>query len=576
MSSGTPLANLSAQNFKTITNQVLANFYAHFQPWKHIKFRSEFGAQVMIVDDFWKGASYGTGGFDKGRGRVGNQQVTNWTWNNVVTYQKDINENSFDVTLGYFMNREDISFITTAGLVFANDRLQTLNSAAEIIDGDVTLNESTFNGYMGRLNYAYAHKYLFTASMYIDGSSRFGINNRYGYFPAFSAGWIVSDEAFWRNKDAISFLKLRASWGLTGNAGIDNFASLGLIAFNHDYNSVPGFVFDRLENPDLQWEKNRTLDVGLEFGLLKNRLHGFLLYYNRNTFDLLLNVPVPQTTGIYNSFITKNAGAVVNRGIEFAIDADILTKALKWNVSLHAATVHNEVLYLIDNNNDGKEEDIVNGRFIIRKGEAIGSFYLVEYAGVDHTNGDALFYDNEGNASKKYTLDSRAVFGSAIPKFSGGISNQLTWSSFDLSFLFQYALGFNLYREEGTFIQTQMASVYNQTVDQLQAWTPDNPNSDIPQARGASNGNQHSTRYLSRGDFVRLKNAQLGYTINPTSVNKTQVRLFLSAQNLITLTDFEGLDPEASSLKVSGALSGNIFFSRPQSKTWTLGVNITM
>jgi hypothetical protein len=411
----------------------------------------------------------------------------------------------------------------------------------------------------------------------VDGSSRFGVNNRYGFFPAVGAGWIAKDD---RSASILNFLKVRGSWGLTGNAAIGNFDARGLIGFGTDYNMQPGFLFNRLENADLSWEKNQTIDGGIDFGLLNNRLRGEALYFIRDTRDLLLDVPLPWTIGIVNALITQNAGEVRNQGFEFRLDYDVLRKNdLQWTLGINGATLRNEVRKLVDNNNDGEDDDIVfGGRRLIRTGEAMGSWFLVRYNGVDPANGDALFLDENGEELRNLAPGSaRVISGNPIPSFTGGITSDLNYKGFDFSVLFQFATGFQLYRNEGAFSENNMAATWNQDRRILNAWTPDNPNTDIPQARLLQvNGSQASTRYLSDADFLRLKNIQLGYTFRSLGRSNANLRVFVAGQNLLTFTKFEGIDPEAlGSVGAGAATSGDLFFNRPQSKTYTAGFNLS-
>lgn len=571
---GTPLANLEGQDITTTTTQILTNTYLEFRPIPKLKLRTEFGVQFLQVEDLLKQGSQTTDGFPIGSGTASNEQVLNYSWTNLATYTDAIGRSEFDVTLGFTTNRETVTTQTVSGNTFADDRLKTLNSAAAITAGGGTANDVTFVGFLGRLNYALAGKYLLSASARVDGSSRFGANNRYGFFPAVSAGWVLSEEEFLKGSSLFNFLKVRASYGLAGNAGIGNFDARGLIAFGNDYNAIPGFLFSRLENPNLEWEKSETIDAGVEFGLFKNRLRGSVLYYIRNTRDLLLDVPIPFTTGIVNAILTQNAGEMRNQGVEFQLDFDIFNGPFTWTLGVNGATVQNEVLKLVDNNADGEDDDIFNGQSLIRTGEPVASWFLVEYAGVDPNNGDALFNNLEGVASKTYSLANRVVTGNSIPDLSGGFTNSFSYKGFDLSVFFQFAVGHQIYRNEGRFVETNMSATWNQLRSQLNAWTPENPNTDVPQARGVSNGNQHSTRYLSDADYLRLKNAQLGYTFNNIGKNKMRIRLFAAGQNLLTFTKFDGLDPEASGQAANGVVAGNLFFSRPQSKTVTFGFNL--
>ncbi len=476
---------------------------------------------------------------------------------------------------GIELQRNTYNGFFVGGNTFADDRLATLNSAAEITDGGGSRTESNFVGYFTRIGYSLDNRLFINAVARLDGSSRFGSDNYYGFFPALSAAYDFSELV---NTPSVSQLKLRSSYGKTGNAGIGNFASRGLVAFGNDYNAIPGFLLDQIANTELTWESATTFDVAVDFGLFNDKLSGSLGYYNKVSSDLLFDVPQPLTAGINGGVLTVNAGEIVNKGVEFSLRYNVVTRpdfGLSFN--FNGATVDNEVTQLIDNNGDGEPDDINLGNQLIREGEAAGSWFLTEYAGVDPENGDALFVNSEGEISSTYQQgDARKIVGNPLPDFSGGFGGNLYYKGADFTFFFQAALGHELYLSEGRFYATNLSSVYNQSRDQLNSWRPDNLITDIPEARQRGNGNQHSTRYLSDADFLRLRNVQLGYTFSDLNASGASLRLYVSGQNLLTFTDFAGLDPEASGQDVNGLASGSIFFSRPQSRLFTFGLNLNL
>ncbi len=578
---GTPLGNIVGQDINLTTNQILGRLYTEFRPMNKLKLRTEFSGQLQEVVDNVKQSSQTTDGFGAGgTGDAANSNALAWNWNSFATYTDAIGRHNFDATLGFSLQREEQSSFSVFGNNFADDRLITLDNAAEITGGGGNRTEANFVGYLGRINYNFDNKYLLTLSGRYDGSSRFGENNRYGFFPGVSAGWVISEEPFMQNSSFFDFLKVRGSWGLSGNAEIGNFAARGLVGFGRDYNFIPGFRNNQLQNSDLEWEKAETVDFGVDFGFLDNRVRGSVVYYIKDTRDLILNAPLPATIGIDNAGLQQNIGEMRNQGFEFNVDLDIVRssapKGFNFTLGFNGATLNNEVLRLVDNDGDGEDDDIVNGRNLIRTGETVGSWYTMEYAGVDPANGDALFRDSEGNVSNAYPAGTeRQIFGNPLPDFSGGITTTFTFAGFDLNAFFNFATGHQLYLSEGRFYGINMGSVWNQSVDQLNAWTPENTDTDIPEARLlTTNGSQHSTRYLDDADFIRLKNVQLGYTFPAFGKNNTSVRVFAAGQNLLTWTDFAGLDPEANGDNQDSVYSGDLFFSRPQSRTITFGVNL--
>lgn len=579
---GQPVGNLEGQDISLVVNQVIATGYLEYRPFSFLKFRTELGGQYTNYEDNIKQASFTTDGFGVGGAADAlSRTLTSFNWTAFGTYNQLFGRSELDATLGVTLTRDRTNAFSVFGQTFADDRLKTLNSAAEIIGGGGFGTDVTFEGYFLRANYFFDSKYLLSASLRVDGSSRFGADNRYGIFPAVSAGWVLSEEP-WMEGNFFDFLKLRASWGISGNAAIGNFDARGLIAFGNDYNMIPGYQFSQLENNELEWEKSETIDFGLDFEFLDNRVRGSLAYYTRYTRDLLLNTPLPFTIGFTTPSIAQNIGEIRNQGFEFTLDVDVIkTQNVLWTIGVNGATLDNEVTRLVDNNNDGEPDDIVEGQSLVRVGETIGSWYLVDYLGVDPETGTALFASPNEETGEIDTLSNqtpsgaRQVFGSPIPQFSGGFNTRLEVANFDISALFVFATGFQLYRSEGRFYERNGGSFWNQTRNQLNAWTPDNPNTDVPEARlFTNNGNQHSTRYLSDADFLRLRNLQIGYTFKNIGKNRNSIRIFASGQNLLLWTKFDGLDPEASGQTATGFRQGDLFFSRPQTRSYTFGVNL--
>jgi TonB-linked SusC/RagA family outer membrane protein len=411
----------------------------------------------------------------------------------------------------------------------------------------------------------------------VEGSSRFGADNRYGTFPSGSFGWIISDEPLLENTDFLSFLKLRASYGLTGNAAISNFPALALAGSGQDYNNVPGIGPSQLANPNLKWETVRQLDVALDYAFFNNRVSGSLGYYDKTTEDLLLNRPIPATNG-FNTFM-QNIGEMKNSGIEFDISADIITGTFKWTSSFNIATTENEVTELVDADGDGEGDDIIEGPNIVREGEPLGAFYVVEYAGVNSENGDAQYVDSDGNIipNSEFSLAHRKILGDPHPDYYGGFRNTFRYKGFELSALLQFNQGNEIYRTDGEFTDTNMNSLFNQSTRQLDYWTPDNTDASVPQPRFLTSNGSHSlnSRYLEDGSYIRLKSASIAYTLPQSWTPDFSVRVYASGQNLLTFTDFKGMDPEAVGSVNNNIQQGNLFFQPPQQRTLSFGVNLS-
>jgi TonB-linked SusC/RagA family outer membrane protein len=502
------------------------------------------------------------------------QEALNYNWTTLANWNKSFgNGHDLKTTAGLHLTKETHDYLTADGSGFADERLRYVGSAAVIEYVATFRSEAAFLGYLARLNYAFQNKYLLTLSARYDGSSRFGTNNRYGFFPAASAGWVVSEEKFF-SLPAVDFLKIRASVGLAGNASIDDFAARSIVDFNSNYAGQPGFVIQSIENDALGWEKNLQWDAGLEFSLWKGRVSGSIEYFIKETNDLLFNLPVPATNGV--SFLTSNVGKVRNQGLEFDLFIDVLKGKFKWNLHLNGATLKNEVLRLADQDGDRVDDDIIQyGRMLFRPGEPIGSFFLVEYAGVDPNTGDALFLDLEGNTVVNSAPGAnRKISGTSIPSFTGGFGSNFQFENFDLSAFFHFKTGHKIYMEDGNMEQNGTWGD-NQERSQLNHWTPTNSDTDVPQPRLFQvNGTQQSTRYLSPGDFLRLQHLRLGYTVPNVGGKPTRLYLFAAAQNLLTFTKFRGLDPDSEFRPTESAALGMVRYNLPASRTYTFGFNI--
>ncbi|MEX1136637.1 MAG: TonB-dependent receptor [Balneolales bacterium] len=560
------------------------NAYANINLTDNLAFRSEIGADLLNQNEderYGLGTAGGMSGFNNGLGASRWVQVVNYTTNNFATYNQVFqNVHDFEMIGGTSFQYSTRNTAYVEGENFPVDDLRTIASAAEISDGNTTGSDFAFLSYFSRANYKFQDKYLLSASGRVDGSSRFGADERYGFFPAASAGWILSEEEFLRNNDILSFLKLRASFGLTGNAEINNFGSRGLFGVT-SYAGSPAINPSQVANPGLKWERTAQVDVGMDFGFFGDRINGELDFYMKNTSDLLLNVNVPGTSG-FTTYL-DNIGDMENKGVELAINTNNLVGELMWSTNFNISANRNEVTNLND--------QVITGQFENRavEGEAIGVFYLREYAGVDPDNGDALYYlnemDDDGNITSgdETTNDinaaSRVVAGSPHPELIGGLSNNFSYKGFDLNLLFQFVYGNDVYRAAGRFQSSNGSFLDNQTVDQLDRWQGPGDVTDVPQARyRMGNGAGDSSRYLTDGSYLRLKHINFGYTLPAgltNAISLQRARVFVSGVNLLTFTNYEGHDPEVATDFATGNLDlGNDYFTAPQARTLTLGVNI--
>lgn len=581
-----PLIDATQSEFNTVTIRNIANVYAEYKFLPVLSLRGEAGADItsLNTDRFW-GSETQTGLGLGGYALNYNSSAENYDVKLLLKYHQVFATNhNAEATAGVEYNRYNDFYSEVDGTGFPNDNLKTVNSAANIVYGLGAKGFHRFLSYFGRVNYDYKSKYLFAVTGRYDGSSRFGKNKMYGFFPSVSAGWVISDENFWK-VSAVSFLKLRASWGITGNAEIGDFLYAGLYGVS-SYAGTSGLYPSTLPNPDLTWEPTTQADFGLEFGFFKDRINGELDYYNKNTKDLLLDVPVPATTGFTTQF--QNIGKSQNHGIELLINADILVNTFTWSASVNFAANKNKIVALAP----GQDIIDLGGTFglnVAKIGEPIGAFYGAEYAGVDPANGDALWYINDPeNQSNATTNDFNAanfvVLGDPNPKFIGGFTNTFGYGGFSLDFTLQTVYGNKINLNGDHWMNGDGETYDNKVVEALDYWKQLGDITDVPEPRlGFVNGNQfRSSRYLSDGSYLRMKTITLSYNLPKAWVKKMKMQnfqVFTSAYNLFTITNYDGWDPEVTTDSFS--YNDNIdfgvdFYSAPQPKTIVFGIKLSL
>ncbi len=582
-----PVLSVNYAKFVQTSYRNLTNAYAQMNLLPGLRFRSEIGIDVLNQNEEGYFQSQTVRNQTRAANGIGQNFgtfVTNYNTNNFFSYSKSFGTHNIDATVGMSFQQSQTKRNFVEGTNFPSDSYRKIASAATKSDGTSTETNFRFLSYFARANYRFNDRYLLGVSARIDGSSRFGANSRYGFFPAASAGWVISEEGFLKNNRIVSFLKLRASYGLTGNAEVGDFPQLGLFQGDAGYVGAAGQRPAQIANPDLKWESTRQADIGLDFGLLNNRISGEIDYYVKNTTDLLLQVNVPGTTGFARQF--RNVGALENKGFEFVLNTQNAVGQFKWNTSFNIATNKNRVTNI--------QGQIIEGGISnmnrVTEGQPIGVFFTREYAGVNPANGDALFYKNTTNAdgtldrttvtNNGYNSAQRVVVGNPNPKFVGGITNTFSYKGLDLSVFFNGVFGndVNFY---GVGQYSSANGIYedNQTTDQLDAWTPDNRNTIVPQARYLiTNGSQPSSRYIYDGSYVRLRTLTFGYTLPKSLINRIKldrVRVYVSGMNLATFTKYKGWDPEVNSDSfTSNFAQGNDFYTPPQPRTLLVGLNV--
>jgi TonB-linked SusC/RagA family outer membrane protein len=481
---------------------------------------------------------------------------------------------------------------------FPNDltKFNNLNYASTAVLATSDGHESSLNSYLGRVNYSYLHKYNVTATLRADGSSKLGANNRWGYFPSIGLSWNVNDERYFKVfAPFLSSLKLRLSAGQTGNSEVPPYSSLAaLTPTNYYFNStlVTGIAPVQIANPDLKWETTTQYNAGVDFGILNNRVNFTFDAYYKKTTDLLLNVPFPLYSGYASSL--QNVGSVENKGVEFSIVSDnVKSNQFTWRSTLVFAANKNKILSL------GEGTDAYFplaplghvSPVIVKVGLPVGAFWGYDtdglltaddiaknapvLVGVPQLQGDRKYVDTNGdgvvNTSDKHYL------GTAQPKFTFGLSNQLNYKGFDLSFLFQGAYGNKLFN----FLQQKLELTtlnLNVSAKLLDRYSATNPNGTMPRATNAP-VSQVADIYIEDGSYVRLKNLTFGYSLPKGFVSKAgikQLRFYVTAQNILTWTKYTGLDPEVNFFDTDNTKQGIDYGAYPSTKSFLFGLNVTL
>jgi TonB-linked SusC/RagA family outer membrane protein len=466
---------------------------------------------------------------------------------------------------GYFSSVQSQQFAPTTALTYPA-------SGASPTTASATITEYSFLSQFASASLNYKNRYVVSGSYRRDGSSKFSPNNKYGNFWSVGATWNIDRERFMENVSFITQFKLRGSYGVTGNNNaIGNYDAPALYGYGFNYNQLPGSAPTNVGDPNLTWELIKPMDIGVDISVLKNRVNLTFDWYSRKSSDLLLSVPLSRTSGF--SSATRNIGELKNEGIEITLNTvPVQTRDFKWDLDFNFAHNTNTVTSLPN------AQDIVSGLFLIREGVALNTFYVREWYGVDPANGDPLWYpDNaHGTPTSVYPgVAARVLAGNAQPKYFGSLTNAITFKNFTLSAQFYYSFGNYVYDNWGSYyLGSGFGAVYNKVARQLERWQKAGDVTEIPKYiyNGNKNFQNSSTFYLQKGDYIRLREIQFGYTL-PKSViakaNLTNVNFYVRGTNLWTWVKDKNLsfDPEQGTGSTSNL---NVFIP----KTVTVGLSV--
>jgi TonB-linked SusC/RagA family outer membrane protein len=582
------------------TTRIIGNFSLTYTILKGLDYKINVGTSHNNVKyEAYYPSTTGRGKNVNGLGIVGQNQSRKWVHESILTYNTKIGDDHRLTAMGAYTTEESYSDKMMAqNTQFSYESLGTsfIGVGTEALTPFTSKEENSLMSYLGRINYSFKNRYLFTASFRADGSSRFGDDNKWGYFPSGSFAWRVSEENFLKNSNIISSLKLRTSYGKTGNQRIGNYQSIASFGIeNYTFNQITnaGVAYSRVANPGLKWETTDQYDAGFDLGLFEGKLMFTVDAYYKKTTDMLMKVPTPITSG-FSNYMT-NIGSMENRGLEISVNASIVNKKnFSWSSNLNISFNRNKVLSL----GDGADYISVKDYARVIVGQPIGIFWGFKQEGIMETEEQASLYSKSGSYRKfakvgqrryadlnpesssddKIVIDDKdkTIIGRYEPKFFGGFSNNIRYKNWSLDMLLSFKYGgdvfnANRYNLEGFLHQ------HNRLASVLDYWNPEtNPNSLMP-VPGASDMGKAIDTWIEDGSYLRISAVTLNYSFPKVWLQRiglTGARIYVKGENLHTFTNYSGYDPEVN---MGGSLSpGYDFGAYPRSRTISFGLNIQL
>lgn len=583
---GEPRPNLSflSANFKAAvkynyakqrTFRVIESAFAEYDIIDGLTFKTQWGVDFLHMNEAqWDDPKVGGNTAVQTNGRAARTSIESLIWNgvNTLNYNKTFDTvHNIGIMAGQELTSNSYRDIDAAAEGFPTTEFKEMTAGANPAWTDSYRRDTRLASFFGRANYSYDNKYIGSVSFRRDGSSVFSRDNLYANFWSVGGQWRISQESFMSGLTStwLSNLGLRASYGTTGNSDISTtlvdryYPSLGLYKGGYNYDGASGIVPTQIANPELKWEIAKSFNIGLDFAAFNNRLTATVEYYNKNTSDLLLNVPLSATTGFAQTI--SNVGNMNNKGVELSITGvPVATKDFEWTVSFNVSHNKNKVTKLYDG------QDILNGTRITREGEDIQSIWTYKWAGVDPEDGAPMWYGVDDNGDdikvKSITKANKRIVGSAAPKYYGGLTNSFKFKGFDISALIYFSQGNDITDQTLNMMNADGArGLWNQSTELLKRWQKPGDITDVPKAiYGVAPATYApmSSRYVYDGSYIRLRNLNVGYTIPQVP----GLRVYFQGTNLLTFTDYKGLDPEVG-------INGDPWFGYPVSKTITFGFN---
>lgn len=589
------------------TNRLFANIGAEVGLLKGLSFRTSYTWDLRLTDNqrYWNPIQ-GDGFASAGTAYNNTNRSDNWVWTNLLQYKTTFAQNhNLNILVGTDAQNTRITDWGGNRTTLADPYFTQFQGVFLVNDAAGNgISEQALEAYLASLTYNFSEKYYFAANIRRDGNSALADGKKWGTFGGASAGWHISNEGFFKNSSLgnfISNLRLKGSWGKVGNGGLGNFYGAYSLYSASVYGTAPSVFYSQSGNDNLQWETSKQTNIGLDVGVLNNRLNLEVNWFNKDIDNLILGVPQAPSRGVPGNSVLRNVGSMFNKGWEFALNGRIVDKGdFKWNANVNFATIKNKVTSLVDDNSPilGYTSSL-ELTSITRVGYAAANIYGVKTAGVNPANGRRIFIDNQGRqvqyqhlggADAWTLLDGTRVSGGVVtsatmplgntqPTWYGGFNNSLTYKQFDATVNFTFSGGNYIYN--GTRAGLLDQRVWNNSTDILEAWSTTKTNATIPRPVYGDNVSNGSAFLISenieKGDFFRLNLATIGYTLPSMVLGNTgisSVRVYIQGNNLMLLTKYTGVDPEISTNGNSNISSGIERNSIPQGRGFTIGVNV--
>jgi TonB-linked SusC/RagA family outer membrane protein len=602
-----PLALANETTEEITTTRALGSVFADYAILKNLNFKSSFGADIAYTkENSYYPSTIQSAAASFGLAGIGVVQNTTWLNENTLSFNHTFKErHAFTALAGYTMQSSKLERVYTSGSGFISDQLKYNNLGL----GNPSRSASSarkwaLNSFLSRATYNLDGKYLFMGTVRADGSSKLGANNKYSVFPSASAAWRVSEESFLKGSKWLSDLKIRASYGLSGNQEVPEYQSLDSLASqNYVFGSVysyRGVGPSRIGNPDIKWETTAQFDAGVDVGFFQNRVVATADYYIKRTRDLLLEEELPTTSGYER--VVRNIGSNQNKGVELSLYTYNLVNKFKWNTIFNISANRNEILDLgqVTEFTAGRGSNFLNvpTTGIVRVGQPVGLFYGLVSDGVfkdesavlahsyvdaagetkliqpDAKPGDERFVDT--NQDGVITSSDRTIIGKAQPKYIFGFTNNFSYQGFEVNIFIQSVQGAQILNMN-RFELESLTGTTNQSTAVLNRWTPEHMDTNIPRAT-TSHATLLSNRFVEDGSYIRVKNISLAYNL-PTSLIKGKVfktaKVYISGQNLFTITNYTGYDPDVNSFASYNLTLGTDYGSYPNAKSYRVGVNLS-